>query len=135
LQIFGGAALNAAQAKHFSDCPRAEGVTQKTKNFCPEHYDYYHSMCYKVSGNRLPFVEAEMECMPPTDATGRYASRLMWTEKRHVLAFVQRLVKDRMNWDDFWIGLDDRSDTALGPTGLWETRYATNLCFLCMVYM
>ncbi len=117
VQIFGAATIDAALAKYYENCPDATKTGYRAPTLCPTGHEYYDGVCYRISDVKRPFVEAETDCMSATDKKGMYDSRLMWTTKRHHYAYIQRRVNKKLNEDQFWIGLDDRSEK-----NTWETR-------------
>ncbi|TRY78483.1 hypothetical protein TCAL_13095 [Tigriopus californicus] len=106
LQIFNKGMLPSYVRFH----KHCQNASSQVTDPCPEGFDFFDGMCYKIAISLASFIEAEIACSSNRDETGRYRSQLMWTRKREHYEFVQ------LGESEFWVGLDD-----LAGLGEFET--------------
>ncbi|XP_059096708.1 uncharacterized protein LOC131891201 [Tigriopus californicus] len=98
LQIFNKGMLPSYVRFH----KHCQNASSQVTDPCPEGFDFFDGMCYKIAISLASFIEAEIACSSNRDETGRYRSQLMWTRK--------------LGESEFWVGLDD-----LAGLGEFET--------------
>jgi len=81
---------------HFQkDCHLAG--EDRVKRECPGEAVLYEGKCFDVSIDFRSFEDAELACLPAVGESGAYDSRMIWSETRHVLDFVQTVVYDTIS--------------------------------------
>eukprot|EP00095_Tigriopus_kingsejongensis_P007865 maker-scaffold1272_size51402-snap-gene-0.12 protein:Tk07865 transcript:maker-scaffold1272_size51402-snap-gene-0.12-mRNA-1 annotation:"macrophage mannose receptor 1-like isoform x1" len=105
LQIF-DRGLPPAYISYLKDC---ESAPNQVSDPCPKDFEFFDDMCYRIALDLLTFVQAEIACASNAGPTGNYRSQLMWTRKREHYEFIGRVMKEKVDESEFWIGLDGRS--------------------------
>lgn len=112
LQIFNKGMLPSYIHYH----KKCQNASTQVSDPCPNGFDFFDGMCYKIAVSLANFIEAEIACTSNRDETGAYRSQLIWTRKREHYEFVQRKLVDKLGETQFWVGLDD-----LAGLGEFET--------------
>ena len=88
--------------KHCQDIPE-----DKVSKPCPENYEFYDNTCYKISDMEEKFSKAEFRCLPQKDDA--YETHLMSSDHPRHWAYVSKLVKSKLEVDNFWAGFSDQA--------------------------